>query len=130
MLLYLVVTSSARAEESIYHVGGNDGCTPLVAHVAENVAARDGVGASGEAVTPATLDPSPMIEGMQSVDIPLRIPSESYLKTDKYNADMSESFMNVGQLEVGVGGDVKLDGKSVKADRFYGTACAEESGKE
>ncbi len=121
LLIYLV-SSSARAEEGMYHVGG--GCAPLELHHADdNVNARDGYGTGGKKVAPANLEGSSGFEMMDHVDIPLQIPTKNYLKTDQFNVDLSESNAQIGTLSIGMDGSTSLNGRPVKNQAIYGADC-------
>jgi predicted secreted protein len=121
-LIYFVAVS-AKAEDSIYHAGG--GCEPLSAHkVSDDVAARDGYGVGAEKLVPATLESSTILGDMKSVDIPLRIPSTNYVDSSKYNADMSESFADMGTLEIGMDGQSKLNGRPINTGDAFSRECS------
>jgi predicted secreted protein len=128
VLIYFVAVS-AKAEDSIYHAGG--GCEALTSHKAsDDVAARDGYGVGGEKLMPATLESSTILGDMKSVDIPLRIPSANYIDSSKYNADMSESFADMGALEIGMDGQSKLNGRSINASDAFSDECSNRKGEE
>jgi predicted secreted protein len=122
LLLYLFATA-AKAEEGIYTTRG-DACPPATRNVpAADVAAEDGKGVGGAAVVPATLNPSPFAAELKSVDMPLRIPSTNYLNEQAYNADLRESFLEVGTLKAGMDGDVSLNGHSVNNSEILPPDC-------
>lgn len=120
--LYFVV-HAAHAEENMYHAGG--GCTPLEVHSASaDVEAKDGFSTGGEKVKPATLGGSSILGDKDRFDIPLRIPSQNYINASNYNADMSQSFIGVGDISVSKDGKTTLNGKPVGGQATYPDGCA------
>jgi predicted secreted protein len=120
-LIYLVATA-AKAEDTIYHVGG--GCEPLVEHsTRDDVAARDGVGVKGQAIAPATLKPSPLAEELMQPNIPLWVPSSNYLNADRYNVDMRHSYIQAGTLSLESGSKVRLNGKALEPTPITRPEC-------
>lgn len=127
VLIYLIATT-ARAEDTIYHVGG--GCAPLAAYQApEDISVRDGYGAGGKKLVGANLESSTILGGMDHVDIPLRIPAGNYLDADKYNVDLAESNADIGTIRVGKDGLSLLNGQSISGERTYPKGCGESHDK-
>lgn len=128
LLIYLAA-SSARAEEGVYHAGG--GCERLAAYTpSDDVAARDGYGAEGKKIVPATLESSTDFSDIKTVDIPLRIPSGKYLDYSNYNVDLSESFAESGDLEIGMDGASKLNGRPISNAEKFPDDCRNPKGEE
>lgn len=126
--LYFAV-SDARAEDTIYHVGGSGDCDPQPAYkTPEGVNAKAGEGVNGEKVAPADLAPSPFAEQFKSVDIPLKIPSTKYIKADKHNVDMSQSFIEGGTIHVDQDGTTTLNGHSVNDAGVIPEKCKKKAG--
>ena len=121
IVLYFVATN-AKAEETIYHVGG--GCNTLAKHVpAADVAVKDGYGTGDKQVAGANLEGGQGFSGFDSVDIPLQIPSENYIAADKHNVDLSHSFIEAGKLTVKQNGDTLLNGKPINDSQLTTGDC-------
>ncbi len=121
--IYFAV-SDARAEDTIYHVGGSGECDPLPEYKPPegvNTTAREG--ASGKKVAAADLESSPISDQFKSVDIPLKIPAAKYLKTDTYNADVSESFIEAGTIHVDQESGTTLNGHSLNGSSAMPMKC-------
>lgn len=132
-LIYLV-SVEAKAEETIYHVGG--GCEPKAKYKpSDDLSTKDGEGAHGKKVKSADLNPNGNFT-MDQVDIPLDIPSEKYLDKTAHannqpgrNVDLSESFIRAGKLSVTKDGDTLLNGKSISNDVYDSGDCNEKKDK-
>jgi predicted secreted protein len=122
LVIYFVATA-AKAEDAMYHAGG--GCEPLATHsAADDVAARDGYGVGGKKVAPANLDSSTYLDSSSSVNIPLRMPTANYVDASNYNADFSESFASIGDVDVGMDGSTSLNGRPINNMSVYPPDCA------
>lgn len=122
-LVYLVFVTNAHAADEIYHVGGG-GCEPIEAHVADaDVAARDGYGVGGKKVAPATTESANILGNLESVDMPIQVPSENYIDSSNYNADFSETFVQAGTLKAGMDGSLSLNGRTVNKSPVYPPGC-------
>jgi predicted secreted protein len=129
-MYFVVAAAHAHAEEGIYHAGGDSACAPLTAYQpSADVNAKDGMGAGGRAVKPATLDSQNFLGDKTEYDIPLNIPSANYNKSGNTTADLSESFIGVGKLSVSTSGETKLNGKSIAGD-VYPPGCAPKTADE
>jgi len=127
--IYFAV-SDARAEETIYHVGGSGDCDPQLAYkTPEGVNVKDGEGIRGQTVAPADLASSPLAERYKSVDIPLKIPSDNYINSGKHNVDMSESFIDAGSIYVDQDGSTTLNGHSINNNAILSSKCKERGDK-
>lgn len=120
-LIYLVATQ-AKAEETIYHVGG--GCNKSSRYVAsDDLMTADGHGVGDKQVKPADLESNSQFN-VDSVDIPIAIPSDNYIGAG-HNVDLSESFIGAGKLTVKKDGDALLNGKSISNDPLDSGNCNE-----
>lgn len=128
--------SDAKAEEVLYRASG--GCARLEPYrTPAGVAAVDGVGASGVAVAPANPHSSTILGDLNQVDIPLNIPSTTYIdrpvagaqNSAERNVDLSESFINVGKLSIGQDGSSLLNGQPINQESIDTPGCAPASGE-
>ena len=137
VLIYFAA-SNARAEDAIYHVGG--GCEPYAKYVPSNdVNARDGFGSGETKVKSANLEDNAGLVDVDTIEIPLNIPSQTYLdrtarasnpsnsatSINGRNVDVSESFIHAGTLSVKREGDVLLNGKSISNSQLTRDGCGE-----
>lgn len=123
LAIYFVATA-AKAEEGVYHVGS--GCQTLTKHVpSADVAVRDGYGVGDAQVKGANLEGAHAFEGLDSIDIPIQIPSKNYVNEDSYNVDLSHSFIEAGTLTVKQNGDALLNGKSITDSTLTTGECDE-----
>lgn len=123
ILIYFVATA-AKAEEGMYHVGG--GCKTLTKHVpAADVAVRDGYGVGDAQVKGANLEGGHAFDGLDSIDIPIQIPSKNYVNENNYNVDLSHSFIEAGTLTVKQSGEALLNGKSITDSTLTTGECNE-----
>jgi predicted secreted protein len=138
-LIYFAA-SNVRAEETIYHVGG--GCEPYANYVpSADVNARDGFGLGETKVKPANLDDNAGLIDLDTIDIPLRIPSQNYIdraaqasnpqntatSINGRNVDLSESFIRAGALSVKREGSILLNGKSISNNQLTRDGCNEKA---
>lgn len=123
-VIFYFIISSAYAADTVYRAGG--GCKPLATYKpSADLNAKDGTGAGGKATKPATLEGGSTILGERdSYSIPLRIPAQNYVNPNATNADLSQSFVRMGELEVTKEG-VTLDGVAATPQEVYPEGCAE-----
>jgi predicted secreted protein len=140
LLIYLVATT-AKAEETIYHVGG--GCKTLEKHVpAADVLVRDGYGVGDKQVKGANLEGEGAFSTMtDDVTIPLHIPSQTYIDRAAQasgsintptsihgrNVDLSYSFIHAGELTVKPNGEPLLNGKPILNNDLKTGDCGNEN---
>lgn len=129
LVIYLFV-SDAKAEDRLYHASG--GCARLETyHTPADVAATDGVGAGGVAVKPANPHSSTILGDLKNVDIPLNIPSTTYIdqpstpgqNPPNRNVDLSESFVGIGKLSIGQDGSSLLNGQPINSSDSFPEEC-------
>lgn len=124
-LIYFAA-GEAKADDTIYHVGGSGECEGLPAYkTPEGVNVAAGEGTKGKKVAPADLQPNPLAEQFSTVDIPIKIPTGNYISSESYNADMSESFIEAGTLSVGQDGDIKMNGRLINDSAILSDKCKE-----
>lgn len=97
------------AQAATYHAGSD--CAPLEAHTPRpDIEARPGYDHKGNQVVSPDLTTSTIdTEALKHPNIALDIPMAGYVDQDKYNADLSRTDIQVGQLKVGEQGEVKLN---------------------
>lgn len=113
-LVYFAIGSAQAAEDEIYHASSG-GCESRATtyRAPADLSAKDGQGASGKAVKPATLGGASKLVDTENLEIPIQIPSEKYLEKSNYNADMSHSFIEAGKLKVKADGTTTLNEKPI-----------------
>jgi predicted secreted protein len=127
ILIYFLALP-AKAQETIYHVGG--GCDPLETYTPDAaLSTRDGFGVGDKKVAPANLAGDTVLGGMEHVDIPLHIPVEPYVNSNALNADLSESNARIGILRVGMDGSTSLNGRSIENQPTYDAKCHDKETK-
>ena len=123
LLIYFVATQ-AKAEDTIYHVGGSGDCAPLENYtMPDGVSTKDGYGVGDKQVLPADLNSSTILGDKDSVDIPLEIPSQKYLDPSKHNVDLTESKIQIGKIRVSKDGSVLLNDQPMLPQKTYGKDC-------
>ena len=133
-LLLGLIIREAQAEETIYHAGTH--CKTTNYKPNTDISTKDGVGAGGKAIKPATMNPSNVMGNMDHIDIPLEIPSAGYINrgnsnaaagsnTNPYNADLSQSFIQAGRIEVNKDGSTTLNGQSITPSEPLPEGCNE-----
>lgn len=115
-MLFYVLVSDARAS-GIYHAGG--GCPPKSVYQSSgDVDARDGVGAGGRKVAPATL-------GNNSVAVPgdvyvgIELPASDYSS----NSWLKDSPVYAGVVRVQPDGKVDYNGQPISEQPLYDNDC-------
>lgn len=97
-LIYFLSTS-ARAEDSIYHARSKACGAKVAYHTPEGVAlAPPAAGAGKAAVAPADLPGSASPIAADAIHLKLQLPPKNYVDTSKVNADLSTSFLDGGDL--------------------------------
>lgn len=106
-LLIYIISSQARAEDSILHAKSND-CPTVVA-----VAPMPNMGNISEASkgVSATISSTSTMQ-FESFRVPVRIPVDKYMNSDKYNIDNTETFIGSADLSVAHDGALKINGRS------------------
>jgi hypothetical protein len=117
-LLFLAAPAMAQ-----YHAGSGK-CAPLTPHMPDvSVNVTPGQGASGNPVAPADLNPLPYAAAMGDVALNLDIPVSNYINTTPYNADLSESRLNLGTVTVPQQGTPAWNGVALEAQPLFSTEC-------
>lgn len=120
----LVCLLAAPAFAQTYHAGSSGKCGELQAHVpSADLEAKDGTDQHGNAVSPATMESSNMAHKFDDTRIYLGVPVEDYLDKDKYNANLKESLVDVGDVSVSRDGTTKLNGETITPQSMYSTEC-------
>lgn len=101
--------AATGAHAATYHAGSD--CMPLEAHTpSPDIEARPGYDHKGRQVVSPDLTTSTIdTEALKHPNIALDIPMGKYVDQDNYNADLSRTDIQVGQLKVGEQGEVKLN---------------------
>lgn len=96
-----------------YHVGSKSGCE--VNHIAApDVAYQGGMNAHGLAVAPADLNPPPFgVDEVGQTHIDLKLPLRNYVEEKSSPLAGSISELNVGSVDVGADGAVKMNGHNI-----------------
>ena len=122
-LFAILCASLAAPAFAQSHVGGGD-CDPLARHVpSTDVAAIDGLDHRGNVVVPADGSPSAMAKQFETNNISLDIPVTNYVNQNHYNADLSESRINLGAISSSQDGSVALNGEPITPQNIYSTEC-------
>ncbi len=109
----LIVFSIMEARASVYHAGSND-CEPLEAyHAPADLAAKD---------TDATLNAHPMSEEL-NVESTIDLPITNYVNAEKFNADLSQTEVTVGKINLAKDGSVLLNGRNISSGSVIRSGC-------
>lgn len=112
--LILMFAVSAHAAESGIYTTKSSKCAKLKAYTPPaDLKAED---------KDATLNPQSAI-ATDSIPMNLDIPAAKYLNADKYNADFSETQLQVGKIEVKQDGSATLNGKAIGSADQYSQDC-------
>lgn len=106
-----------------YHAGSSD-CDPLTVHTpSADVEAKDGTDHRGNPIAPASPNAGDAAHAFDNTRVYLGVPTEDYLDKGNYNADLTESIVDVGRVDVSRDGTTKLNGKQIKPQNMYSTEC-------
>ncbi len=111
VVLYFII-SDAKAAETLYHVGSKQDCAAYEPD--PGVSVQDGPATGGKQVKPATLGgKNPYVA--EKYTIPLRVPGENYIQSSSGGqaSDLSDSFINAGEVSVSSDGSAMLNGVSL-----------------
>jgi predicted secreted protein len=125
---YFLMAPSANAAKT-YQTSSE--CEQIQPHTpAKDVAAQDGHGVHGKQVKPAnTSQGSEINKQLEYIDIPLELPLENYVKTDKFNADLSNTNIRPGTLTLDRNDNsLHLNGVHVSQPPLYNTDCIRKKG--
>lgn len=123
---FYFMVSAAWAADTVYHAGSE--CKPMEAYKPSvDLDAKDGFGAGGDKLAPATLDGQNFLGDKKQFDIPLNIPSANYNQSGNTTADLSESFVGVGKLSVGMDGQTTLNDKPITGQSTFEGDCAKKA---
>jgi len=116
----IFIAAPAHAQ---YSTSGSD-CDPLAVHVpSADVAVVDGFDHRGNAIAPADGSPSVLAKQFETNNISLDIPITNYVNQNNYNADLSESRINIGTITSSKDGGVALNSEPIAPQNIYSTEC-------
>ncbi|MFZ4125216.1 MAG: hypothetical protein ACOYJ2_03995 [Rickettsiales bacterium] len=106
-----------------YHAGASD-CDPYLTYQpSADVEAKDGFDQHGNPIKSADMEPNTIAKQFENTTIGLDIPVTNHVNKDKYNADLSESRINLGTIDVKKDGTTSLNGAPIKQQNIYRSEC-------
>ncbi len=125
-IFFYFLVGQAYAADTVYHAGSE--CKPMEAYKpSADLDAKDGFGLGDNKLQSATLDGQNFLGDKSQFDIPLNIPSANYNQSGNSTVDLSESFVGVGKLSVGMDGSAKLNDKSITGQSTFSEDCAKKA---
>lgn len=127
MMAYILVPQLADAApiHQTNRVNGHD-CAPLQPYQPiDNVEVKTGEGASGTKVQGADLvAPHPIQNQLKYIDIPLELPIDNYVNSDRYNADLSATNVRPGTITLdNTDRSVRFNGVNLSDTPLYNPDC-------
>ncbi|MBN8543016.1 MAG: hypothetical protein J0M34_01995 [Alphaproteobacteria bacterium] len=120
---FIVLCLFAAPAYAQYHAGVRD-CDPYIKHQpSADIEARDGFDQHGNPIKSADMEPNTLSQQFENPKISLDIPVTNYVNENKYNADLSESRINLGEMDVQKDGTTSLNGVPIKQQNVYSTEC-------
>lgn len=117
-ILFYIVVGTARAED-IYHAGASD-CVEYES--SGDVEAREGYGAGGKQVRPATMEPANTTSVPGDVYVGIDVPTQDYINEDG-NPDLRYSQVYAGAVRVSPDGKTEYNGQPLSQQNVNGRGC-------